>query len=74
MSEPERMNLHAYMKERFDAQDKTLTNIVDRLETLESGEDKRRGRRELATVTGKVIAVMSAFVAAIVALFGAPSH
>jgi tetrahydromethanopterin S-methyltransferase subunit G len=53
----------AQLNERFD-------HLEARLEPLEDEFSERRGRRALMVVVGKVIAVISAFIAAVAALFG----
>jgi tetrahydromethanopterin S-methyltransferase subunit G len=70
MTDRERVDLKDYMKERFDAIEQRFDDLDKRLHPLEQEFSERRGRRALAVVVGKVIAVISAFIAAVAALFG----
>lgn len=70
MTDREKIDLREYMKERFDVIEQRFDDLDSRLEPLEAEFSERRGRRALYVVTGKVIAVISALIASIAALFG----
>lgn len=71
MTPDERLSVIVYMRERFDKQDTQLDDIIDRLESLESDRDERRGRNSFVKNTGKTIA---GIIAAVLAALGIKSQ
>ncbi len=74
MTDRERIDLKEYLRERFDAIDERFDKLDERLQPLEKEFSERSGRRSLYTVVGKTVAVISAFIAAIAAVFGLGQH